>query len=67
MFRWMIVFGQRPRRGKPNNNSGPPLPKVQPDMIKASVEDRHRKLTILSDRLHERRRESGKHAARSIG
>lgn len=56
MFRWMIVFGRRPRHGKMNDNPGPSPSEVpEPDTVKASIEARQRKLTIVSDRLHERR------------
>ncbi len=63
MFRWMI--GRR-RREKANDNPGPPPPVPEPDTVKAAIEDRHRKLTLVSDRLHERR-QSGKRAARPTG
>ena len=64
MFRWMIVFGQRRRKA----NGTPELPRPAPDMVKAGIEARHRKLTIIADRLHTRQRENGKRiAARPIG
>jgi hypothetical protein len=64
MFRWGIVFGRlRPAKA---NGSPPPSEAQEPDTVKSSIQDRHRKLAIVADRLH--RRQSGKHqAARSIG